>query len=224
MPAASTAWTSCPSAAWRATSWPAGTSSRPAGSSSRARRCASRWRRSALTSAHVEAAHVLRLDVLHVDLLDVGARRAVLGEVEHDLDVVGLALEPGLDAAVLVVAHPARDAGAAGAPARGLAEEDALHAPVDHDAPGDRHVSSPSSSAACTRDAISSRCPPTRSLMAPTISDALSICVLAPVSCWRMRLTASSSATARSTMSATAAPSTPSAPPRAMSTRARASA
>ena len=187
-----------------------------------ARRCGSRSRPERLSARRSRAGPAARRPRRRRDRRR--PPRARLGEVEHDLDVVGVALEPRLDAAVVVVAHPAGDARAARAPARGLAEEHALHAAVDDDAPGDGHVSSPTSSAARTRAAISSRWPLTRSLMAPTISDARSICVLAPVSCWRMRRTSSSAPSARSTESATATPSTPSAPPRAMSTRARASA
>src|SRR3954470_17427552 len=181
-------------------------------------------------SLHLEAAQLLGLDLVDVDAVDLGAGWTDAGEVDHDLDVVGVALEPRLDGAVVVVAHPAGDAGAVGAATDRLAEEHALDVPVDDDAPGDGHgASAPSTGsaggavAACTSAAISSRCARTRSLMSPTISDALSICVLAPVSCWRTRRTFSSSPTARSTVSETAAPSIPSPSPRPMTTRARAS-
>ena len=97
-------------------------------------------RSAAPRSSHFEAAEPCGLLVVDLDPVDVGAAGAVAHEPDHRVDHLGVALEHGLDRALLRVAHPAGDAAALGLLARGVAEEDALHLAVGHHPPADRHA------------------------------------------------------------------------------------
>ena len=87
--------------------------------------------------------------VRHLDAVDAGTARAVVTEHHEALDRLGLTLERRLDRAFAGVPDPARDATSQGLPTDGVAEEHALHEPVDDDATADhRRRTMPSGSIA----------------------------------------------------------------------------
>ena len=104
-------------------------------------------------SAHPKALGSLGRLVEHLDAADVGAARTGLAEAHERGDGIRGALEGGLDGAVGTVADPTVDAARPGLLAGRVAEEDALHAPVDDHAAADSlvaHATSVPVSAAST--------------------------------------------------------------------------
>lgn len=100
------------------------------------------WNRTVLACADRRVTHLpdreagepLGLLVHDVHPLDLSAARALAAKRDKPLDRVRVALEHGFHRPVPVVPHPAGDAVLLRAPTRRVAEEDALHPPVDDDA------------------------------------------------------------------------------------------
>src|SRR4051812_1919429 len=90
-------------------------------------------------SPNMEASLPHRVLFQHLDALDVSPAGTLAHPSHHAIDGVGLALEHGLDGAVIAVADRTGDADGAGHTFAAIAEEHALHATVHHDPPSHRH-------------------------------------------------------------------------------------
>src|SRR6266571_3667129 len=88
-------------------------------------------------SADDEAGQSLRGFFRHVHRLDLGAAWAPAAELDQALDAFRLTLEHGLHRSVPPVCDPAAEPVLLRQPAHGVAEEHALHVPVDDEAAAD---------------------------------------------------------------------------------------